>query len=172
MPGEDAVTASERQRTIAALEEALLPRLMELGYERIPLDAEDRRSREIRDAFPFGRLRQRRGEGFDQVEVQLHLNRPEAFRLNLGRIPKEGIPHPQGVVPAEDAWVHYLQRYWTMYRFPALRAWFSPSWPSWGKRPEERLAGAVAKAVEALPEVEALFVEGRQGPHLRLVSLE
>lgn len=153
-----------------ALEARLLPTLTDLGFVRLPLEGEDRRSPEIAACFPFGRLRRQRGDGFDQVEIQLHRHRPTAFRLNLGRVPLTGIRHPHGDVSAEDAWVHYLDRYWTMYRYPAMRVWFGPSWLSWRQPLERPIEKAVAAAAACVPEVEALFVSGVRGPHLRYVE--
>jgi len=60
----------------------------------------------VEESFPFGRLRRKRGDEFDLVEVQLNNRKKNAFRVNFAVISEEGIDHVVGHVKAEDVWVH------------------------------------------------------------------
>jgi hypothetical protein len=154
---------AERRWLVESLRARLVPELERRGYHAVPLTAAEARS-EIRTGFPFGRLRREAADRFDLVEIQLDKHGRAAFRFNLGVVPLEGIEHEiVGHVRAEDVWVHYLAHYYVLYDWPRLRRWFSPwRWPgtALGRNNYERL---VAKVVSLLPEVEALFREGKGG---------
>ncbi|WP_337681781.1 MULTISPECIES: hypothetical protein [unclassified Lysobacter] len=166
--GVAASSGSARNGLLAALERRLVPELARRGFESVPLDAEDRRAGEIRKAFPFGRCRRRGQQGYDQVEIQIDKRSGDAFRLNFAAVPAAGIPHPAGHVRAEDAWIHYLERYCTLYRHPLFRTWFSPrGW--WGFGAGSDIAAPVDEAIALLPEIDAFFAEGKIGPHVRCV---
>ena len=127
----------------------------------------------MRLTFPFGRLRRSGSQGLEIVEIQLAKYHRPAFRLNLGIAPPGGITHPVGGQVAQDeVWVHYLDHSYELLECPWLWKWFSV-WRFPGKaatRAEcEKL---VDKVVKLVPEIEALFAEGKQGPHMRERSMK
>ncbi len=148
----------------------IVPALEQRGFRTIPLTGGDARSREIRSAFPFGRLRREGIQGFQIVEIQLDKRGRPAFRLNLGVVPQEGIVHASGRIPAEDVWVQYLEQYFQVYRRPFFRHWFDAR--RWlGSAPTEAdIEATVDEAVTLMPEIEEVFVSGTCGPHVRCVG--
>ncbi|WP_158549237.1 hypothetical protein [Lysobacter silvisoli] len=163
-----AASKSAAAGVLAALEQRLLPELQRRGFEAAPLDAQDRRDPGIRAAFPFGRHRRRTPQGYDQIEIQIDKRDGVGFRLNFASFPLDGIVHAAGPVAAEDMWVHYLPAYCTLYRRPLLRTWFAPQRPLWGGDAPDATV-AVDEAVALLPEIDAYFVAGTIGAHLRRV---
>ncbi|MBL8350367.1 MAG: hypothetical protein JNL87_08615 [Burkholderiaceae bacterium] len=166
------MTQPERKWLAKALQDLLLPKLEGAGFTRLPLSGPDASSAEIRAAFPFGRLRRARGDGFDQVEIQLDKRGSPAFRLNMGVIPRQGIAHPVAHVEPEQAWVQYLPRYCELYQRAWTRTWFKLSrWP--GASPSEAdYRALVERAAALLPEIESAFDETKALPfasHLRRV---
>jgi len=148
----------------------LVPELEKRGFRAVPLKPDERRS-EVAIAFPFGRMRRPGPGGLEIVEIQLDKRGAPAFRLNLGIAPPEGVHHPLGFVPQEDVWVHYLDQSYELYDRSLLgrRKWFSLPW--WRGKAIERqeVERLVQRVVALIPEVEALFREGKRGPHIREV---
>lgn len=153
-----------------SIETVLLPELERRGYTPAPVKPEEKRG-EIGAAFPFGRLRRSGPRGLEMVEIQLDKHGGAAFRLNLGIAPIQGVT---GLLVAhilqQDVRVHYLDRSWELLKYPRLWKWFSVwRWPGTPKTKAD-YDELVTKVVALLPEVEALFREGKRGPHLREVN--
>lgn len=148
----------------------LIPAFQRRGFLLVPLSGQDARQGEIRSVFPFGRLRRGTPTGFEMVEIQLDKHGRAAFRLNIGIAPTGGIAHAAGLVPLEDVWVHFLDRYGEVYRCPWLRRWFS-LW-SWARRAstEADFEELVTRVAELVPEVEQALGSGRSSRHVRWVS--
>jgi hypothetical protein len=136
----------------------------------VPLSGEDARSPEIKSAFPFGRLRRPAPSGLEIVEIQLEKRGAHAFRLNFGIAPAGGIEHVAGHVAQEDIWVHYLDRSYAAYQWPAFRRWFSVwHWPgaAVSEADYEKLVDSVVKLI---PEVERALRDGELGPHIKRIG--
>ncbi len=159
-----------RQWLIQSLRTRLIPALEQRGFSCMPLAGEDARSGEIRTTFPLGRLCRPTPAGLDLVEIQLDKRGRPAFRLNIGMALAGGIQHAAGHVAQRDIWVHYLDRYFTMYQRPWFRQWFTVS--RWSREPETaaRYDALVDKAVALVPEIDQALTSGRPGPHLRAVG--
>ena len=149
--------------------------LIASGFTAHPLSAADRHDRGIQRSFPFGRFRRTRGEGNDQIEIQIEAKDTRAFRLNIGFVPREGIKHSTGFVREEDVWNQYLPRYAQMYDSPLGRRWFSAS-GSLFRRPAKGVQEVVENVVQLLPEVELALAEfdhpNSSMKHIRWVSAE
>lgn len=155
-----------------ALRRILLPALQARGFDRVPLDAADARSPQIRAAFPFGRLRRRRGGGFEQIEVQFDKRSPQAFRLNFGVIPEAGIAHPVAHVGAEEAWVHHLDAWFEFYDWAWMRRWFSAGGGDRGPSTAQTGEGVAERVVGLIPAIEAALADpasARWSRHVRRV---
>jgi hypothetical protein len=125
---------AERGWLLEGIELHVLAAFAELGFARVEPTPEDKRSSEIRRAFPFGQLRRPRGSGIDLVEVQLDKRGRPAFRVNFGATPESGVDHHLvGHIPAEDVWVHYLDRSFALYARSFLHKWFAVS--RWRRAP-------------------------------------
>jgi len=163
-----------RQMLRVALTSHLLPALSQRGFELAPWTGEDSKDRELRSSFPWGRHRRAHpGGGLELVEVQLD-KRDAAFRLNLGIVPAEGLVRAGVQIPRDEVWVHYLDVYYTLYRWPRFRKWFS-LWliarQSGGTEAGQADYDAlVARVVELLPEVDLLFSQNTRGSHMRKVD--
>jgi hypothetical protein len=148
----------------------LIPELETRGFRTVPLTQEEARS-EIGAAFPFGRLSRTGPTGIETVEVQLDKHGRPAFRLNLGTVPPTGIHHAiAGFIPKENVWVTYLDRYHVLSERSLFRHWFSPSRSRAGAATEQDIEGLVRRVVGVLDEVDALFRDGKRGPHVREVN--
>jgi hypothetical protein len=159
----------DRERLTESLQQLLLPELVERGFMILPLDDGDSSNEEIRNSFPFGRLRRSIEGRIEQIEVQLDKRNKASFRLNFGRVPAHGLDHPVGHVAARDIWIHYLPEYCSLYQSPFLRRWFSVGrwrWPVKDQKPYNEIVRAV---VSLLPEVETTLAGGAPGPHVRIV---
>lgn len=120
--------------TRAALTQDLIPGLERKGFKTLPLDTEDRKSAEIKNAFPFGRMIRTAGQDIHLLEIQLDKHNPQKFRINFGKAPIGGINHPHtGHIEAKDIWVHYLPEYYEAYAWPLFRVWLNSDaeklWP-------------------------------------------
>lgn len=118
----------------AALTEDLIPSLARKGFKTLPLDSEDRKSTEIKNAFPFGRMIRTAGQDIHLLEIQIDRHNPKKFRMNFGKAPTGGINHPHtGHIEAKDIWVHYLPEYYEAYAWPLFRVWLNSDseklWP-------------------------------------------
>jgi len=166
---------SPRRMLRKAIETQLVPELIARGFAPAPLAGEDAQSREIRASFPFGQHRRVGADGrFELVEIQLDRN-SDAFRLNLGIAPIDGVTRAGIHVRQAEVWVHYLPVSYTLYRWPRFRKWFS-LWlmprESKGRDPTQADFDALAAHVAGLlPEVDALFAQGKRGPHIRKVDM-
>lgn len=148
----------------------LIPALERRGCHAVPLTPEETRS-EIGVAFPFGRLCRAGPTGMEIVEVQFDKHGRAAFRLNLGIAPPTGIQHAvAGFIPKENVWVQFLDHYYVLTERSLLREWFSPSRPLAGTATRPGIETLVSRVVGLLGEVEALFRNGRRGPHVREVK--
>lgn len=147
----------------------LIPELARRGFVRVPLDARDAGSTEIRAAFPFGRFRRVRDGRYEIVEIQLHKHEPLAFRINFGAVGFGDFAHPTGRIDSESAWVHYLPTYYELYASPFWRRWFSAT--AWGRNrsPADAINASVMMATDLLSEVDATFATGQPGRHIRVV---
>lgn len=153
-----------------SLRKHLVSAFEELGFEVVPLTAEEAASGELRRAFPFGRLRRASSRGLDLVEVQLDKYDP-AFRLNIGVAPEGGIDHPiSGHVDQQDIWVGYLDTYYEAYGWPLLQRWFRLS--RWFGPPKTRVdyENLVADNLGLVREVEDVLREGKLDRHIRKVK--
>ena len=66
--------------------------------------------------------------------------------------------------------MHYLKRYFEMYRSPLIRRWFSV-WTLPGSSPNEFDYESLAKnVVDLIPEVEVTLRDGVPGKHMRLIE--
>jgi hypothetical protein len=164
MPG------NARHWLVERIERLLIPELERLGYIRVPLTAEERRS-EIATAFPFGRLRRPGPQGSEIIEIQLDKHGRASFRLNLGIAPQEGIVDPYaGHIPPEDIWVHYLPSSYELLQSQVLWRWFSVSrWP-WTRATSADYEKLVQEVVRLIPEIETLFRDRKPGAHMRYVN--
>lgn len=138
----------------SSVQDILIPAFVELGFVTVPLDTRGSRSREIRRAFPFGRLRRFTSTGSEQIEVQFYKEGAPFFRINFGIVPLEGIEHLVGHVENKDVWIHYMNHYFAAYQIPKIRKWFGLfHWP--GRTITEADYDAlVSEVVSFLPEVE------------------
>lgn len=155
-PSRRGLTDALRQRLVAALEQ--------VGFEAVASTAEEKRG-EVGAAFPFGRLRRATVGGFDLVEIQLHKDGSAAFRLNLAKVPVDGIDHASGHIVAENVWVHYLDHFCTLYAGRFLRRWFRVD----DDASQEHIEALIDRVIDLIPQVELYFKEGRAGRNLRCV---
>ena len=152
-----------------SVERILIPAFIAHGFVRVALEAEDGGSRQIRQAFPFGRLRRIDGERVEQVEIQFDRHGKPVFRINFGLFPRQGIDHIAGHVEYEDVWIHYLDRYFVAYQIPLFRKWFGLfRWP--GRQVVEPDFDALAdEVVSVISEIEQTLKSGKRGRHIRAV---
>lgn len=161
------MVSQQRRWLIDSIESLLLPELERHGFRRVPLTPIEARG-EIRFAFPFGRLRREGPGGFELVEIQLDKYGAADFRLNLGVAPPGGIEHEvTGRVPQEDIRVHYLDHSYEMSEAGWRKKWFSVRPLPWSEPSKSDYDELVRKVVGWLPEIEALFGEGKVGEHIR-----
>lgn len=151
-----------RRALLEGLRRRLVPALEQLGFTIVQLTEAEKRSA-IGAAFPFGRLRRQTPQGFDLVEIQFDKDGSPAFRLNIGHVPREGIDHAIGHVAALDVWVHYLDRFATLYSSCWFRRWFRAR----KHTTDEGIEALVQGVIVMLPQVEDYLRTGRCGRNLR-----
>jgi hypothetical protein len=159
-----------RQWLISSLQIMLVPEFVRRGFAVVALDGEDARSRDVRAAFPFGRLHRSGVRGLEMVEIQLDKHGNPAFRLNIGVSPLGGIEHASGHIAQEDMWVHYLGWYFEMYRSPRLRRWFSVLNLPWAPATERDYQTLVQSVVDMVPEVEKTLRENVPSRQMRVIE--
>ena len=158
-----------KQWLMSNLQTFLLPEFTRLGFSILSLDDEDARSKDIRTAFPFGRLHRLAPNGLEMIEIQLDKHGNAAFRLNIGVSPFGGVECNGSHVAQKDMWVHYLGRYFELYRYPQWRRWFSVMSLPWAPATEDDYRVLVQNTVTVIPEIEKALKEGVPGRHMRLV---
>ncbi|WP_160170709.1 hypothetical protein [Luteimonas huabeiensis] len=159
------MAATEKRKVEAVIRDAVLPVFASMNYDSVPLSKEDLASAEIRKSFPFGRVRKSVEGRIFQAEVQIHRRDERKVRVNFGSFSLGGIDHPvAGKVAAQDVWVHYLERYYALYKFPPLKIWFYLDINS-------TVGGGEPKGVRslsnALQEIDDLLEQGRKGRHVK-----
>ena len=161
----------ERRWLIEAIRLQLLPLFLARGFELVslPKSKQGTNDREFLASFPFGRLRRRIETGFEQVEIQLAPHSRAAFRLNLGIVPAGGVDGVLGRISADDAGVHALPKYFTLYSCPFFSLNFSVHRWVWSRRQrtEDEYRALVARVESLLPEVDGALRNGKIGPHIR-----
>jgi hypothetical protein len=106
--------------------EDLIPALEQQGFKTIPLDPEDKKSPEIRNAFPFGRMMKTVGREIHLLEIQIDKRNPKKYRINIGKAPATSINHPHtGQIEVKDLWVRHLPEYYEAYAWPFFRVWLN-----------------------------------------------
>jgi hypothetical protein len=164
------VAKGDLRKVKQVIQDLLIPVLIERGFEQIPLSDAEQRS-EIGSAYPFGRFRRRRDDGYDLILIQFARYRPATFTLDAGVVPLEGFNHPvTGHVKAEDAWPGYLARHYSFYDTAIIARKFGPwRWPG-DRRPfdDAEIRFVVSKVKRILPEVEIALREGRPTAHAKL----
>ena len=158
-----------RESLLNALEHRFVPILVERGFVRHPLSAEDRKSQELQIAFPVGYLKRVKGANVELLEIQLDKHGKAKFVLNFGVAKPEGVSLPWAHLRQGEAVVSALPEAFRLYRRATWRQWFSPGW-----LPAEvhaRTARVVNEAIALYPEVETWFATGAIGKHMRSIGL-
>jgi hypothetical protein len=157
----------ERRWLVNAIREQLIPEFLQRGFVNVPLDSQGPTDRESLVAFPYGRLRRQRPNGYEFVEIQMAPYSRAAFRLNIGVAPPAGIMGVHGHIAAEDVCVGWLEEFYTLHSCPFFQTWFSIS--RWSRKPvtQDAYRSLVARVVGLIAEVENALAEGIKGPHVR-----
>jgi hypothetical protein len=158
----------KRRWMVEAIRQQLLPVLHDIGFETVPLTAEENRGH-IRQVYPFGRLRRARDGQFDLAEIAMDTYGGPAFKISFGTVSAEGLVHPvAGHVPYREVWSGYLSTFYTLHSVPWLLRYFSVvKWP-WEEVSERDMDRLVAKIASFAPrEINDALLTGRIGPHVR-----
>jgi hypothetical protein len=134
----------------------------------VPLTDEENQG-EIRQGYPFGRLRRARGDVFDLVEIVMDKYGGPAFSMCAGTVSEAGFLHPAvGHVPADRVWASHLSTGYGVYQVPWLLKQFRMArWP-WQEVTESDIDNMVAKIAAFAPrEIDSALLGGRIGPHIR-----
>ena len=159
-----------REQLIKSLQARLVPEFVNLGFEVVPLFADERRSSEVRSSFPLGRLKRTRKDGtVELVEIQLEKYGQAKFRLNFGVVPVGGIDHPVKHVPQTEAVVGYLPCSAELYSRPFFRKWFTAR-PSAKCDFDQAIEQLLDRVIGLVPEVVAWLSRGEVGPHVRQIG--
>jgi len=153
-----------RKLLIGALQEGLVPVLLQKGFAQIPLH---RTSPEMERAFPFGYMRRVKQSRHESVEIQLDKRGGAKFVLNFGVVPTEGVDLPWAHIDQDKASASDLPEAYRLHSCRGCMRWFSPPLLAWPRDLKSRTRKAVDQAVSLYPEVEIWFASGKVGPHIR-----
>jgi hypothetical protein len=159
--------SESRDVLIRLVQRHLIPVAITNGFEAIPLLEREQASREMKNAFPLGRMRRIRRRNFEIVEVQFDKGGRGKFVLNFGIIPPEGVEVPwqhseqskASIAGAREAYRLYASRHWMK--------WFSPARIAFPFDLETRSMKAIEKAVSLYPEIETWFARRVVSPYFR-----
>jgi hypothetical protein len=150
----------------------LLPVLTNQGFEAAPPVPRGPVDREFVVSFPlWGRLIRARESGVDLIEIQFAPRRRDAFRINMGVSPKEGMATLKGHWAAEDVLVHWLNEFFEMYASSRWRIWFSVRQPLFRSRTQGDYDKLALRVAGLVPELELALREGKLGPHMRRIVI-
>jgi hypothetical protein len=158
----------KRRWMVAAIHKHLLPTLHGIGFETVPLTADENKG-QIRQVYPFGRLRRAREGVLDVAEIAMDTYGRPAFRVDAGTVCAAGVLDTvAGPVPYEQVWSGYLPTSYGLYQVPwLLRKFRVVKWP-WEEVSEQDVNELVQKVAEFAPrEIDDVLVRGRIGPHIR-----
>jgi hypothetical protein len=163
------MTTNSSKATVALqqkIKARLLSFFIENGFEIVPLSADEKKSREIRTAFPFGRLKRSKAGDLELVEIQLDKHGKPSFIINFGIAPKEGVTLPWGVHLAQDQVdVSALKEAFRLSHSRWRAKWFNVGPLS--STTEESLEKLVDTVAWLCPQVIAWFSKGVVGSHIR-----
>jgi len=80
---------------IHQIEDNLIPHFISLGFNHVPLSAEDKKT-EMKFREPFGCLKRKHDKGIDLVEILFCGNQLSHFVIDFGVAPNDGITLPWG----------------------------------------------------------------------------
>ncbi|HLZ26048.1 MAG TPA: hypothetical protein VKV73_01855 [Chloroflexota bacterium] len=146
--------SEKRALLLRALQERLVPAILALGFDQLPLREEDRKSPEMRNGFPFGYFRRIRGTDYELLEVQLDKGSKPQFVLNLGVVGPAGADVPWRHFEQHEAPITASREAYRLHprKDPGpLGSWFTEG----------------DAAVALLPEAEQWFESRVVGPHMR-----
>lgn len=155
-----------RKVMIDVLRDALVPRLIGMGFRAVPITVNGEVAKELRAAFPFGCFKRRRGDWVDAIELQFDKYERPRFVFNFGRVPPTGVRWPWVQLSQDDTFASDLPDSFRLYSRERSIRWFATGWwpvpPSFQRRAER----TAAHAVRLLPEIESWFETGKIGPHV------
>jgi hypothetical protein len=154
-----------RDHLINEVRVRLCKKFMECGFSFFPLIPQER-SRELRVAFPLGRLKRMQSDHLDLVEFQFDKHGKPSFVVNFGRSPNEGVSLPWGVHLNQDELdVAALPEAYRLYSSSCYARWFQSGFFSpTGKRSIVRI---VDQAVFLSDEILMWFENQTIGRHMR-----
>lgn len=147
----------------------VLPQVMEMGFASDVNAKKFNKTAELRAAFPFGWFNRVGERGQERVEIQFDKRGRDRFVLNFGVIPPEGVARPWGHFPPEmvDS-VAGLDESYRLFMNAKSANWFGVGLIAINR---ERAVEKVLRAViEALPEIDAYFKDGRIGQHVARIG--
>lgn len=142
---------SKRKILIDALEENLLPFLIQKGFKRIPAQKNEKWY------FPLGKLKRKRGVTLEWIDFQFDKNGQAKFIPNL-RVSRSG--------KFESSFCRLQAS-----TLKSFEKWFSMPWFAWPFNDEVKALKAAKRVEEFYPEVEEWFSTRKAGPHIRYFQM-
>ena len=147
------------------VQDRLIKLFTEDGFDIYPLTSEEKKSKEMKIAFPFGRLKRKQGEKLEIAEIQFDKYGKLKFIINFGVVPENGVTLPWTHISQQDADVAALSEAYRLYSSSIWSAWFSVGWLA--QKNVENVKKTVDKAINLYPEIENWFSTGTMGKHMR-----
>jgi len=123
-------------------------------------------NRELKTAFPLGRLKRTRGDQLDLVEFQFDKHGKPRFVINFGIAPSQGVLLPWGVHLDQHALdVAALPEAYRLYSSTCFSRWFQSGffWP----KSERSMLRIVDQSVLFANEIFTWFENQTVGRHMR-----
>jgi hypothetical protein len=131
-------SGNQRQWMRSSIKRILIPEIMRLGYDSLPLSIEDKNDRECTSAFPFGKY----GKifGGDMLQVEPEIVRPfgvPELRVSFARFPNHPFiltgPLGEALIQPQDVWSSFItDQSYALFRKPSRMKPFGLSW--WARR--------------------------------------
>jgi hypothetical protein len=141
---------------------------VEKGFSAAPLRP-DELGTQLEQAFPLGRLRRRRGDELDIVELQFDAHGQPEFVINFGTAPKEGVTMSWGFhMDQESACVSGLPDGYRLYSSSFRKRWFKLG--LFSSKDERAIRRLVDKAVLLSEEIDDWFESRTVGRHVKFAG--
>lgn len=142
---------------------------VEKGFSFVPLPP-DELSSELKQAFPLGRLKRRRGNGLDVIEFQFDKYGGPKFVINFGVVPEDGVTLPWGIhLDQNIADVSALFESYRLYSSSMRTRWFTLG--LFSSKNEQSITRIVDNAIMLSSEINDWFESKSVGRHIRAFNV-
>jgi hypothetical protein len=152
----------------------LIPALQDMGFEWKKQGAVKEVGRGVVMLLPFGTMKRIRGGVVDIIQISLTKRDRARFVIRIGSCSPEGA---RGYLTGkhygvDELKVDYLEKSWVLRPYKRFYSYFGFSFKSLRNITEADYERLVRQVVSYLPEIEAVLISGKAGPHMHFEHIE